>query len=254
MGLPNIGFAAMYLALTLSTLYAGIKYQLHFDGPKGAVVFTVWADGPAYRTQAETSENLSEFQRQYPIVISTDGGKTRRHLRPENKTWYEDPGRMPRGFIAIGANPRIEEPAVTLVEESSAEVIDRRPTRQFVLKASCVVASEIESEQVRLHKSITALLLVTNIGCTPKVAEQIDRLTLGIPEMDDRIRSALASIDGLIVRETIARTERYDGGQPRTSFINTKVANPRCLDLSPALFAVPKEYRRQEPIIAGPGR
>jgi hypothetical protein len=251
-GMPNLCFAVASLLMVLNPLYAGITYRLRFDGP-GSVVFTVWADGSAYRAQAEAPEGLSDFQRQYPIVISTDGGMTRRHLRPEDKTWYEEPGRATRGSIAIGANPSVHESTVTLIEESSTDGITARGTRQFVLKASCVIQSEIGSEKVRLHKSVTALLLVTNIACAPKVAEQLERLTFGIPDIDDQIRSKMASIDGLIVHETISRTERYDGGPPRTSIINAEVVNPRCLDVNPALFAVPKDYRRQEPVVGGPG-
>lgn len=241
----------MSFALALA-LHTGITYQVHFGGAKSAA-FTVWAEGSAYRVQAHDPDSLSEFQRQYPIIISTDGGETRRYLRPEDKTWFEKPRRATQGLIAVGANPIIQEPTVTLIEESAADVIDKRPARQFVLKASCVVESEIGSEKVRLHKSVTALLLVTNLGCAPKVGEQLDGVMLGVPDLDDQIWLKMKSIDGLIVRETISHTERYDGGQPRTTISNAEVVNPRCVDVSPSLFAVPKGYRHQEPIVAAPG-
>jgi len=77
---------------------------------------------------------------------------------------------------------------------------------------------------------------------------------LDIRDVDDGIRSKLSSLEGLIVDETISRTERYEGGLPRTFITKTEVVNPRCVDLNPALFAVPKDYRRQEPIMAAPGQ
>jgi len=250
----RIGFAILLLAMSLTPLKAGITYQLRSNGPKGKLECTVWAEGSAYRVETEISDSLSEFQRQYPIVISTDAGRTRRYLRPEDKTWFEESSQTVRGSIAIGANPRVQEPKVALIEESSDEVIGGRPTRQFVLKASCIVESDIDTEEIRLHKSVTALLVVANIGCEPEVAEQLERLMLGIREVDEGIRSKLSSIEGLIVHETISRTERYEGGLPRTFIINIEVVNPHCVDLNRALFAVPKDYRRQDPIKGAPGQ
>jgi len=213
----------------------------------------VRAEGKAYRAQAEISDGLTELQRQYPIVISTDGGATQRYLRPDDKTWYEQSSR-PAGLIAIGTHPRLQEPAVSLTEEISNDVVDGRPTRRFVLKASCVVESDIDTETVRLHKSVIALFSVTDIDCAPRVAEQFGRPMFGIEDIDERVRLQLASIDGLIVRQTISRTERYDGGLPRTSITKTEVINVHCVDLKSTLFAVPKDYRHQEPIMRGPGR
>jgi len=168
MRMLSIGFTVLLLAVDLTPLQAGIMYQLRSNGPKGASECTVWAEGSAYRVEAEISDSLPEFQRQYPILISTDEGRTRRYLRPEDKTWYEESSQTVRGSIAIGSNPHVQEPKVALIEESSNEVIGGRPTRRFVLKASCVVESEIETEKIRLHKSVTALLVVATLAARLK--------------------------------------------------------------------------------------
>jgi hypothetical protein len=250
LGLRVIG---VLLAIGLTPLQAGVTYQLRIDGPKGAVVYAVWSQGSAYRAEARISDALSEFRRQYPIEISTDEGRARRYLRPKDKTWFEESPQTARGSIAIGQNPHVREPSVTLIEESSNDVFAGRPARRFVLKASCVVESEIDTEKIRLHQSLTALLVVTNIGCAHKATEPFERLTLGIPDIDDEVRRKLSSIEGVIVRETISQTDRYDGGPPRTFLTSTEVTDPRCVDLDPALFAVPRDYRHQEPVRGSPG-
>ena len=242
------------LCTAATPLVGGITYRRRIEGSKGITMFRVLAKDNSYREQAEASESLSEFERQYPIEISTDGGKTRRYLRPENQTWYQESNETVRGSIGIGLNARVRKPMVTLNDEDSSDVIDGRSTRKFVLKISYLVESEIGSERVRLHKTRTVLLWVADMTCAPRVAAQVHHLRDGIRELDEAVEAQLASIEGLIVRKRDSLTERYEGGPPRTFVITTEVTEPECVDIDPAVFAVPKEYRHQELVLGVPGQ
>ena len=242
------------LVLTAVQSLAGIKYQLRRVSAKsGTTVFTIWADGNSYRAEMEPSEEASELDRQYPIVISSDGGKTERALRPANLTWYERPSDTRQKVVALGWNAKVYEPSVTLTEESSNEQIAGVATRKFVLKTSYIVESEFGSEKVKLYKTRTTLLWIADVACAPKAVRQIQRMTFGAPELDEAVDRKMGVIDGLIVRIVDSLTERYEGGAPRTFGSTVEVISPRCLEVGPSLFAIPKGYTYQEPIIAGPG-
>ena len=78
--LRSIGFAVLLAAAVQAE--AGITYQLRTERRGRTTTATVWAEGSSYRVETRASEDMDEMQRQYPIVISTDGGRTQRHLRP----------------------------------------------------------------------------------------------------------------------------------------------------------------------------
>lgn len=248
----RVFFVTMLLVSTPRPLLAGIAYKLRVEGRTGAHLFTISAEGMSVRSEVEPSGNLSEFQRQYPIVISTDGGKVQRYLRPEDKTWYEQSNDKARGSIAIGTNPRVLQPAISMTEEASSDVIGGQRTRRYVLKTSFVIESEIGTEKVSLHKTSTVLLWVVAIDCAPKVAAQFGYMHFGIKDIDDAIALKLSTIEGLIIRATESDTERYEGGALRTFLTNTDVIDSRCVALGPELFQVPKGYQHREPIIGAP--
>jgi hypothetical protein len=249
---------AIAIALTsmAGLIRAGVTYQLLVNNAKGnSVTYKVWADGKSYRTEVAPYEGMPELERQYPIVLSTDGGKTRLHLRPENRTWYKDSDKKltPQDIVAAGTNARLLERNVSLEEEVSDEKIADLATRKIVVRASCVIESEIDTETIKLHKTRTLLVWVADVPCAPRTPGAVPRLRLGVPEVDDAILARLDSIEGLIVRVVDSVTERYEGGTVRTSISRSEVIDPRCSELRPSLFAVPKDFRYQQPIIAAPG-
>lgn len=248
MAMMRIGLLALSFLLLREPVFGGIQYRLREQRSAGPVMQTVSADGASSRVETEVSENVSEGERQYPIVISTDGRVTQRHLRPENQTWYEYSDERDPGVFALGENPRLLQPAVSLTEEVSAEIFDGRKTRKFLLKASYVIESTMESEKLKEHTAIAASFWVVDLPCAPKLAEQPQRPRLGVRDLDREIVLKLAAIDGLIVRTDVSHSERYEGGAPRTFESSTNVVAAQCLDLSPALFKVPENYERQEPV------
>lgn len=245
----SIGFVLLLAAVRAP---AGINYQLRSEHEGKTTVSAVWADGSFYRAEAKASEDMPEFQRQYPIVISTDGGKTHRYLRPADETWYELSRETPGQRIVIGKNARVRQPKVALTEESSTEQIAGLATRKYVLKASCVLESDEGSEKLKLHKARTVLLWVSDVACAPAAVRQLHLVSFGVTELDEPVGRSLASIEGFIVRQVDSFTERYEGGSPRTLVTTTEVIEPRCLRVDPTLFTVPKGYRHQEPRVASP--
>jgi hypothetical protein len=217
------------------------------------LTFTVWASGDSYRTEMEPSQDAPEINRQYPIVISNDGGQTERAVRPRNRTWYERPNDTSRSVTAIGRNARIVQPIIILVEEASDEQFGELKTRKFVLKTSYIVESEIDSEKVKAHKTRTVLFWVAALTCAPRTVRQIERLRFGASEVDEAVDRKMNSIDGLIVRTLDSETERYEGGALRTFQRTMEVIRPKCSVIEPSLFAIPKGYSYQEPVIGGPG-
>jgi len=243
---------AIVLVSTVHTS-AGITYQVRSVTTKGvSLTFTVWASGDSYRTEMEPSEDAPEISRQYPIVISNDGGHTERAIRPWNRTWYERSNDISRSrsMPAIGTNARIVQPSITFVEEASDEQFAKLRTRKFVLKVSYIVESEIDTEKVRLHKTRTVLFWVAELACAPRSTV---RLSFGAPEIDEAVERKTNSIAGLIVRTLDSETERYEGGAIRTLQSTAEVIHPRCSEIEPSLFAIPKGYSYQEPVIGAPG-
>jgi len=170
-----------------------------------------------------------------------------------NRTWYKRPNDTSRSVTAIGRNARIVQPSISLVEEASDEQFGELKTRKFVLRASYIVESEIDSETVKLHKTRTVLLWVAELKCAPRALRQIERLRFGASEVDEEVDRKMTSIDGLIVRTLDSETERYEGGALRTFQRTMEVIHPRCTVLEPSLFAIPKGYSYQEPVVGGPG-
>lgn len=247
MTIVRISVLAISLLVLGEPVFGGAHYQLRVQFSNGPRVRTIWADGASFRAETEASENVSEHERQYPIEISTDGGVTLRYLRPENQTWYERSDVRDLSFFAHGVNPRLLQPTVSLTEEVSEELFDGRKTRKFLLKASCIIGSTLESEKLKEHDAITVSFWVVDLPCAPKLTEQLERPRHGVQELDRTIALKLATIHGLIVRTETTRSWRFEGGAPRTSASSTNVIAAQCLDLSPALFTVPADYRRQEP-------
>ena len=247
---------AIGLISTAGLVRAGITYKLRVETAKGKVAnYTVWADGQASRTEITPYENMPELERQYPIVLSTNGGKTLLYLRPENHTWYErsDKTRPLQDIAAVGTNARLLEHNVTVTEEVSGEKIAGLATRQVVVRASWVIESEIDTEKVKLHKTRTILIWVADFSCAPKTSREAPRFKFGVPELDGAIRAKLDSVEGLIVRVADSTTERYEGGAVRAFVSQSEVNEPRCSELRPSLFAIPKDYRYQQPVIGAPG-
>jgi len=213
----------------------------------------VFADGESYRVEAKGIDENDEFTRQYPIVISTDGGKTHRRLRPEARTWYEEPNHGVVGHQPYGKDTRVKQPRVTLADEGASDEIPGLPTRKLVLRASFVVETDGGSERLRMHKTRTLLMWVADVSCAPRAANAIGRVRFGYPEIDEPMERELQSITGLIVRKVDAFAERYEGGPPQTFTTTIEVVDPKCGDVDPALFSVPKGYRYQEPVRGGPG-
>jgi hypothetical protein len=250
--LRSIGIA--FLLAAAASAHAGITYQLRVERPRRTTVSTVWADGSSYRVETRASEDMDEFQRQYPIVISTDGGKTQLHLRPANETWFAQSSEAPRWRDAIGKHPRVRRPKVDLIRESANEEIAGLATRRYVLKASCVIETEEGSETLKRHLTRTVLLSVADVACAPAAVRQLHPVSVGIPELDEPIGRSLASIDGFIVQQVDSLAEWYEGGSPRSFVTTTEVVDPRCVEVDAAMFAVPKGYRRQDPVIGIPGQ
>lgn len=247
---------AIGLISSAGLLRAGITYRLRVETVKGKVAnYTVWADGRASRTEIAPYEDMPELQRQYPIVLSMDGGKTLLYLRPENHTWYEhsDKTRPRQDIVAVGTNARLLEHNVTVTDEVSDEKIAGLATRQVVVRASWVIESEIDTEKVKLHKTRTLLIWVADFPCAPKTSREAPRFTFGVPELDEAIRAKLDSVEGLVVRVADSTTERYEGGAVRAFVSQSEVSDPRCSELRPSLFVVPKDYRYQQPVIGAPG-
>ncbi len=64
---------------------------------------------------------------------------------------------------------------MSLTEEVSEEIFDGRKTRKFLLKASCIIESTVESEKLREHHAITVSFWIVDIPCAPKLTEQLER-------------------------------------------------------------------------------
>jgi hypothetical protein len=243
------------LVLTAVQTWAGITYQLRSVTAKGVILTsTVWASGDSFRTEMEHSEDAPELNRQYPIAISNDGGRTIRALRPENHTWYEHSNNITEDVTAIGRNAKLLQPSVTLVEETSDEKFAGMKLRSFVLKVSYIVESDIESEKIRVHETRTVLFLVADLACAPTTVGRMRGMRFGATELNEAVNRKLDSIDGFIVRMFDSSTERYEGGAVRTFQSTMEVIRYKCLEIDPSLFAIPKGYSYQEIIVGGPGQ
>lgn len=253
--MPSIRPAALALALCAAAhLHAGIRFELRTEHRGRTTSSTVVADGQSYRVEAKRIDENDEFTRQYPIEISTDGGKTRKRLRPFNETWYEQKKERLDGTIAFGKDPRVRHPRVSLTEETEPAVIAGLPARKYVLRASCVIETDAGSEKLKLHKERTVLLWVADLACAPPALKGLHQVRFGIPELDEPMERELQSIDGFIVRQVDVMTERYEGGRPRAFLTTTEVVDPQCGNVDAALFSIPKGYREQEPVMSTPGR
>jgi hypothetical protein len=232
---------------------AGINYDLRKERPRAVITFRVWADRQSYRTEMAPADGATEFEQQYPIVISNDGGRKERRLRPVDKTWFEQLNEKAGPPPAVGQNARVRKPTATLAEEPSNDLIAGMPARKFVLNAACDVESDIGGTTVRVHKSRTVQMWLIDLPCAPKPIEQVQRARFGIAQVDELIAAKLATLDGLIVRSVDSTTEQYKGGAPRTFRTTIETSSVRCSALDAALFAIPKDYRYQEPLIGAPG-
>ena len=228
---PSVALVLVAVALHAR---AGITYELRTEHKGKVAVSTVVADGQSYRVETKVFGEDADFTRQYPIVMSTDGGKTEKYLRPANNTWYAKSTEPVLGSTPPGEDVRWKKPEVTLIEEPESEVIAGLATRKFVLKASCVIESDVDSEILKLHKTRLVLLWVADVACAPAVPLQ--RIRFGYKELDERVDRNLESVKGLIVRKVDSLTERYEGGRPRTFLTTTEIVDPKCLDVAPAVF------------------
>ncbi len=239
----------MALLLLAVPAHAGIAYKLRVHRAKGDVVSAVVADGSAYRSEVEVTKETEEYLRQYPIVISTDG-KTLQFLRPEDRTWYTKREGIV-GTAAVGKDPRATKPQVSFAEEPSEDVIAGMATRKFVLKASFIVETSLGGQTLKLHKARTVIFWIADVPCAPPISKALHGVRFGVPELDEAVDRELAAVKGLIVRQVDSLSERYEGGTPRAFLTTTEIADPKCVDVDAARFAIPKSYRMQEPVIIG---
>ncbi len=188
-------------------------------------------------------------------VISRDGGKTSTCLNTELWTWYESDARdemlASRRFGAATRHPAVTKVKIDSSDEPNAETIAGHATEKHTIHVSYDLRETIGG--VDAKQNITSTLVVWTAPDVPP-----SPLTRGMhtnfKDVDARLASIFASFKGMVVKESMTVTQRYEGGQPFTDTSNWTTTSIESKKFSPSIFEVPKDYRHELPQWGVPGK
>lgn len=183
-------------------------------------------------------------------IVGTEGGELLA-INEARKTWYRLKNRywlaIDRSLFTYGASP---------IEVSRLK-LDRLPpasgSREVTFKLSYNIRFRISGEAVR-GRVAAEIRVVTGPGCSAAAGSWSPlELNVGLPEVDDALRKAFGSIEGVPV-ETVTRVERQlEQGEVLHATITRRIEDCAQEPISPEVFAVPAGYRYEEPQLGIPG-
>lgn len=230
-----IRLLVLLLALPLSAATA-YDVTTHREGRTGTA--TVIADGERARVDFAAHEDNAVAL----TSVLWFGGPTAVALNARNETWYmmqAEPLGLKSRYLKPLLDPLVKNVRWTM-SESGGTYIGRLSydVHGGPLRVRCSAEYTVETTDAHPRALWPGRILAST----------------GMPEVDAQLLAADATIARFPTKLTLTATRKYDGGAAMQDVLSSEVQNLRETTADRKTFVRPASYRRQDPVIAAPGR
>jgi hypothetical protein len=225
----------------------------------------VFLDGRKYRLELRPDP---ESTTPYRVMISKDGGAHEIFLNYEDHTFYEPKVAAVTSsllrLLPIG-NASVTNVTLDTVEAPEPETVSGVAARRHEIQLSYDILVEIpppdslarlgkgQSEIIHGKVKVDAVYWLA-AGTTPALPALLrPAIHTGFPEIDPKLESAIAALQGIPVKQQVTfSTEGDRGTTPQTSTRTVLLQSHKTQPMKAATFEVPKGFKMHEPEISRP--